>query len=68
MEHYYANDNPQSTGEHEVHKEGCQFMPEILNRTYLGMFSSCGEALEAARQKYDNVDGCFFCANACHNR
>jgi len=51
--HYYANDNPQSTGEHEVHKEGCQFMPEILNRTYLGMFSSCGKALEAAQQNYE---------------
>lgn len=28
MARYYVNTNAQSTGEHEVHKDGCHRMPE----------------------------------------
>ena len=38
MARYYVNTNAQSTGEHEVHKDGCQRMPEPQNRIYLGYF------------------------------
>jgi len=68
MHNYYVNDNPQSTGVHEVHKEGCSFMPSILNRTYLGMFSNCRDAVAKAITIYNNVDGCYYCANECHTR
>jgi hypothetical protein len=28
MAKYYVNKNKQSNGDHEVHKEGCNYMPE----------------------------------------
>jgi len=65
---YYVNDNAQSTGEHEVHKAGCSHMPYESNSTFLGYFSDCHEAVEKAREKYSNVDGCYFCARDCHTK
>lgn len=66
MDHYYVNDHAQSTGEHEVHKEGCSFFPS--DRTYLGYFFSCQGAIDEAKNKYADVDGCAFCCPDCHTR
>lgn len=66
MASYYVNDNAQTSGEHEVHNEGCTFFPS--DRTYLGEHNSCGPAVAKAREIYDNVDGCFWCSRACHTR
>jgi hypothetical protein len=66
MDQYYVNDNAQNTGEHEVHKENCSFFPQ--NRTYLGYFSNCKEAVDKARDHYSNVDGCAFCCPQCHTK
>ena len=68
MDKYYVNKNSQATGEHEVHKAGCGHMPDTENRIYLGEFYSCSGAVAEARNHYSNVDGCFYCANACHTR
>ena len=65
---YYLNKNAQPTGEHEIHKLGCEFMPDIGNRIYLGDFSNCYEAKVEALKYYLNVDGCFYCNNECHSR
>lgn len=64
MARYYVNDNAQSNGDHEVHKDGCQFMPR--NPTYLGEHSSCDTAVAAARKKYRTANGCYTCSRACH--
>ena len=64
--HYYVNDNSQDNGDHEVHKEGCSYLPDVLNRTYLGMFPSCHGAVQEARNYYGRVNGCFWCAYPCH--
>jgi hypothetical protein len=37
--------------------------PLLLN---LGTYASCGGAVEAAKQHYDDVNGCYYCANECH--
>ena len=66
MNHYYVNNNAQPTGEHEVHKESCQYLP--TNRTDLGYCSDCTEAVRKARQIYSNVDGCYYCSYPCHKR
>lgn len=66
MARYYVNDEAQSSGEHEVHKQGCSFMPS--NRTYLGEFESCSPAIRKARETYSNVDGCYWCSRDCHTR
>lgn len=68
MARYYVNDNAQANGDHEVHKEGCAWMPAVHNRTYLGEFSSCGPAVAAARQHYSQVNGCYYCSNECHTQ
>lgn len=66
--HYYVNkvttSNPNNN--HEVHAEGCQWMPSAINRDYLGYFNSCGEAVKKAKEKYLNVDGCATCCPLCH--
>lgn len=48
MKHYYVNKetmgNPNYN--HEVHAEGCVWMPSAVNRIYLGYFSSCSDAIK----------------------
>ena len=68
MPHYYVNKNPQPTGEHEVHRAGCDWMPKPENRIFLGDYATCGPAKKAALVYYDNVDGCAHCSPACHSR
>ena len=66
MGDYYVNNNAQASGEHEVHKEDCKWMP--INKQYLGNFNNCHEAIKKAKEYYPNVDGCFYCSNECHKR
>lgn len=65
---YYVNVNAQDTGEHEVHRLGCPTPAREENRQYLGTWRSCAEALAAARQQFDSVDGCANCLPDCHSR
>lgn len=65
--YYYVNRNAQSNGDHEVHVEGCTYMPTILNRDYLGIFSGCTPAVQAAKNKgYYKANGCYYCCLLCH--
>lgn len=66
MYKYCVNKNPQSNGDHEVHQEGCSFYPEFQNRIYLGIFSNCQSAVREASKHYSRVNGCYYCALACH--
>lgn len=68
MATYYVNDNAQNTGEHEVHKEGCSYMPIQSNLKYLGDYSNCRDAVRKAKEYYASVDGCYYCCNECHTR
>lgn len=66
MDKYYVNKNAQSNGDHEVHKAGCSYMPNLENRISLGEFHSCGGAVQEAKKHYHQVNGCYYCCNACH--
>ena len=67
MTKYFVNDKAQpDSGDHEVHEDECSRLPELLNRTYLGEFSSCEEAVEAAKKIYSTADGCGICSPDCH--
>lgn len=68
MAYYYANTTRQSDSgcNHEVHKEGCHCMPSVLNRQYLGWFSSDEEALRVAKSYYTDADGCIICCPSIH--
>lgn len=66
MANYYVNKNAQPNGDHEVHKEGCVWMPQASNRTYLGDFPTCFEAVRKAKTLYSQANGCATCSPACH--
>ena len=65
--YYRLNLNQQSNGDHEVHKQGCSFYP-TQNYDSLGSFEYCFQAVAEAKRKYPfkKINGCYFCANACH--
>lgn len=63
---YYVNDNAQSNGDHEVHKDSCSFLPTSANRTYLGSFTNCQDAVREAKKHYSKVNGCYYCSSSCH--
>lgn len=50
--HYYINNNEQSNGDHEVHREECSWLPNVSNRTYLGYLTSSFTAINVAQQKF----------------
>ncbi|MCY4673921.1 MAG: hypothetical protein OXD43_09210 [Bacteroidetes bacterium] len=66
MAHYYVNDDAQEGGEHEVHTKECAWLPN--NRTYLGLFDCCEDAIAEAKKRDYNADGCFWCSRDCHTR
>ncbi|KAB2967374.1 MAG: hypothetical protein F9K15_13405 [Zoogloea sp.] len=67
MSAYYVNKNAQpNSKDHEVHKEGCTWMPESQNRIYLGDFSNCRDAVKKAKQFFSDTNGCYYCSNECH--
>ncbi|MCR4279692.1 MAG: hypothetical protein NUV78_03080 [Candidatus Zambryskibacteria bacterium] len=71
MDKYIINQNAQSTGEHEVHKEIiCPTLPLPENRVLIGYFSSCRDATMSARSQWPNatIDGCENCIPTCHTR
>ena len=65
---YYVNMNSQPNGDHEIHKSGCTWMPNISNRIYLGDFDSCYTAVRKSKEHYNQTNGCYYCANACHTQ
>ena len=64
MAHYYVNNQQQANGDHEVHVEGCTYMPS--DRKYLGNFTSCAPAVAEAKKTYWKSNGCYWCSRACH--
>ena len=65
---YYVNRNAQRNGDHEVHTTGCLYMPAPENKIYLGNFNHCRDAVREARKHYTQVNGCYYCSNACHTQ
>lgn len=64
--YYCVNNDPESGGEHEVHREDCRVLPSSC--LPLGLHYGCDSAVRAARKYYDDVDGCWHCSRACHTR
>lgn len=65
MANYYVNNKAQAnSGDHEVHKDSCAKLPS--DRTYLGNFTSCTEAVRKAKEIYAKSDGCSWCSGECH--
>lgn len=64
MASYYVNNNPQPNGDYEVHVPGCTYFPS--NRTFLGDFAHCAQAVAKANETHRPANGCYWCCNACH--
>ncbi len=68
MANYFVNKNEQSTGENEVHREGCEWLKKAKDVEYLGDYPSCHSAVAEAKRRGYNADGCYYCCNDCHTR
>lgn len=70
MPNFVINSNPQSNGDHEVHNStiGCSYMPAVANQVDLGYHLNCQSAVADAKRRWpaSRINGCFWCANACH--
>ena len=64
MASYYVNQRPQPNGDHEVHQSTCSYLP--TDRTYLGEFTNCRDAVQAAKRYYTKSNGCYWCSRDCH--
>lgn len=71
MKRYYLNLNQQPSGQYELHEENCTFIEDSKNMDYIGYFSNCFDAIEAAKEKYpsiaNHIDGCFYCSRPCNH-
>lgn len=50
MESDSLNSHQQANGDYEVHMSSCKYLPSIANRNYLGLFSNCKDAVQAAKR------------------
>ena len=50
MVHYCVNKNVQQNGDHEVHKIGCRWYPQLENRLSLGEHTNCSSAVIEAKK------------------
>lgn len=66
--YYLANKNAQNSGDHEVHRSDCSYLPKQHNQKKLGEFSSCAPAVAEAKKIYPTADGCYHCSPTCHTR
>lgn len=64
MANYYVNNRSQPNGDHEVHKEGCNYMPS--DKKYLGSHMNCRDAVKEAKKTYPKSNGCYWCSRDCH--
>jgi hypothetical protein len=59
MAMYYIAIEPRLTGERDIHKAPCPFMPD--SRLYLGKHASPAAAMEVAGRHFDKVAACPHC-------
>lgn len=65
---YFFNNNADKHGRHEVHTDACKFLPDISNRTYIGLEDNCRDAIAKAKRidPKKSFDGCYYCCRPCH--
>lgn len=66
MDIFYIDLKAKETGEYEMHRSGCKFLPDQTKRYYVGLFGTCNEALKEAKKSFPKSNGCPFCCKACH--
>ena len=64
---YYVSKYAQPNGDHEVHRDGCSFLPRLENRMLLGDHTHCSAAVNESKKHYTQSNGCFSCSHECHS-
>jgi hypothetical protein len=65
--YYVNNDQTHNPGlHHEVHTEEHAKELNIVDKSYLGYFDGCEDAVKKAKEIYKDADGCAICCRACH--
>ena len=67
MDIYFVEKKAQPDGTHDIHTLNCDCLPTGDHRIFLGVFTTCGEALTEARQYFKRANGCFSCAINCYS-
>ena len=68
MARYYVNKNKDNDGDNEVHIDGCAWLEMAMETEFLGDFTSCLPAVDEARSRGYDADGCEHCSEDCHAR
>jgi hypothetical protein len=58
---YYVKTEPNDRGDHVVHREDCQYVPNPENRKALGEAAKSETAVNRAADEFDPVKGCATC-------
>lgn len=72
MPRFIINKKAQPNGDHEVHNldavPSCGHLPDPVNQHDLGVHPLCQSAVAYAKRttNYSRINGCFYCAKACH--
>jgi hypothetical protein len=61
MELFYVSCYPGKKGFHELHKSNCDFLPNMINRKFLGHFKHIHKAIKVAQKTYQNTITCSHC-------
>jgi hypothetical protein len=61
MKIYYVDCYPKSNGFHLVHVQGCEELPNFINRKFLGRFDHINKAIKEAQKTYPNSVSCPHC-------
>ena len=68
MDHYFVNTKLSQKGIHEVHVDGCEHIPNVTRRNYLGLYESSTEAINDAGKIFSNTKACSHCIENEHIR
>ena len=68
MPYFYVNKNKDNKGHNEVHEtnSSCGHHANSENRVSLGRHVTCRAAVQEAKCRGYNANGCYWCANDCH--
>jgi hypothetical protein len=58
---YFVSVMPRTNDYHQIHKDGCPFLPEKEKRILLGQFDSGKEALIEGKSFFRKSECCRFC-------
>ncbi len=66
MKKFYVSKDAEMDCGHEVHREGCMYLPPPERILYLGKLACAFSAVSEARKLYRKTDGCLHCTPECH--